>query len=382
MTASKPRVLKKTPAPHQPSSPHTAPHTPDVAELVDNASSTEAAWWRTAAIAGTAIALALGSLALIWLLAEPLALLIAAIVIAAALAPIVNWLERWMPRVVAVIVLYLALIGIAAGAVWYLAPLLIEQARQFAERIPELVSRGQRWVDRMDPAGSDQLVSSAQDWLGRAANLLIELPMRLFSSVLEIILVLFMSAYWLISGPPLRRFTLGLFPPGRREKTTRTLEAMSASMGGYVRATILNGIIIGIMSYIGLRVIGVDYPIVLALLAGLGELVPIVGPIIASIPAIAVALLESPTQALIVLGFYFALQQFESNLLLPNIMRNQADVPPILSLFAVLAGAALGGLLGAVIAIPVAGALRILVIRVLAPAEHEWVGSDGEPRAS
>ncbi len=89
-----------------------------------------------------------------------------------------------------------------------------------------------------------------------------------------------------------------------------------------------------------------------------------------------IALLDSPQQAIVVTIFFIALQQLESNLLVPFIMRHQADVPPLLSLIALLSGSALGGFVGALIAIPLAGALRVLVVRVIAPAEREWSGAD------
>ena len=356
--------------------------TPGVDDLADGADSAETAWWRTVAIGGAALALALATLALVWLLAKPLALLIAATVIAAALAPIVNALERWLPRAMAVITLYIGLIVIVGSAGWFFAPALIAQGRDLFDQTPDLVTRGRHWLDRLDPIGGDEMVLSAESGISRFASLLVALPMRIFSSLLEFILVLFMSAYWLISGPALRAFALSLFPNGRREKTNRILDDMTQTMGGYVRATFIDGMVIGLVVYIGLRLIGVDYPIVLALIAAAGEFIPIVGPILASVPAVGIALLDSPTQGLIVLIFYLVLQQIESNVLLPNIMKNQTDIPPLLSLFALFAGSALGGLLGALIAIPVAGALRILVVRVLAPAEQEWVGSDGEPSPS
>lgn len=367
-----------------PNSDDAAPpaRTPDVSDLTDGATSTETAWWRTVAIGGAALASALAILVLIWLLAKPLALLVAATVIASALAPIVTKLEQWLPRTLAVIALYLTLILVIGSIGWFFVPPLIAQGRELFDQTPDLVTRGRHWLDRLDPIGGDQMVSSVESGLSRFANLLIALPIGIFSSLLELILVVFMSAYWLISGPSLRDFSLSLFPAGRRPKVRRVLASMSEAMGGYVRATILDGIAVGLIVYVGLRIIGVDYPIVLALIAAGGEFIPILGPILASVPAVSIALLDSPTQGLIVLIFYLVLQQFESNVLLPNIMRNQADIPPLLSLFALFAGSALGGLLGALIAIPVAGALRILIVRVLAPAEQEWVGSDGEPAPS
>lgn len=317
-----------SPRTRRPSTEDGAARTPDVADVVDGVS-TETAWWRTVAIGGAALASAIALLVLVWLLARPLALFIGAVVIASALAPLVSRLERWMPRAVAVIVLYMSLVAFIGIMGWFFMPPLISQGRELFEQAPDLVTRGRRWLDRLDPIGGDQLVARAQSGVSGLADVMITLPVRVFSSILEFILVLFMSAYWLISGPPLRRFFLSLFPAERRDKADGIVEAMGATMGGYVRATIINGIAVGIMVYVGLLLIGVQYPILLALLAALGEFIPILGPILASVPAIAVALLDSPTQALIVAGFYLVMQQIESNLLVPNIMRNQADIPPL-----------------------------------------------------
>lgn len=104
--------------------------TPKVSDLAEGAESSETAWWCTVAIGGAALATALGTLSLIWLLAKPLALLIAATVIASALAPIVGWLERWLPRTLAVIALYATLILVAGAAGWFLVPSLIVQGRE------------------------------------------------------------------------------------------------------------------------------------------------------------------------------------------------------------------------------------------------------------
>jgi predicted PurR-regulated permease PerM len=133
------------------------------------------------------------------------------------------------------------------------------------------------------------------------------------------------------------------------------------------------------MTYVGLVIIGVPFPLVLGVLAGLGELVPIAGPIFASIPAIGLALLDSPLKAGIVMVFYIAIQQLEGHILVPSIVGRQANIPPILAIFAILAGAALGGILGALIAIPIAGALRVLILRVVAPEIRRWTGADRAP---
>lgn len=116
------------------------------------------------------------------------------------------------------------------------------------------------------------------------------------------------------------------------------------------------------------------FPLVLALVAAVTELIPVIGPIIAAIPAILLARADSPTKALLVLGFYVLLQQFESNVLIPKVMEQQTHIPPLLSLFAIFAGGSIAGILGALVAVPFAGALMVIVQMVVAPAIRERFG--------
>lgn len=340
------------------------------------------AWWRGAAIAGVALALAISILVLFWLLARPLTLLLIAVVIAQVLTPFVARLERWLPRNLAIVLIYLALVTVIGAIGWLIVPPLVAEGQTLVMNAPELVLQSRQWLNGIEPGSADRVMAAVQIGLDRFSDLLISLPFTLFSSVLDLFMVVFMSIYWLIATPALSRFALSLFPPRHRPRANRVMDAMGDTMGGYARATAINGVIIGVMTYVGLSLIGVDYALVLAVLAGLGEFLPVVGPILAAVPAILIALTDSPQQAITVTIFYIALQQLESQLLVPLIMRQQADVPPLLAIFALLAGSTLGGLLGALIAIPVAGALRILILRVLAPAEREWSGADGGGRVA
>ena len=354
------------------------PRTPHPIEIERPAASPAAAWWRGAVIAGVALALAIGTLVVLWLLARPLTLLLIAVVIAQALAPVVARLERWLSRGIAIVLVYLALVLVVGGLGWLVVPPLVAQGQSLVINAPGLIVRSREWLDGIDPESANRVTAAVQSGINRFADVLLSLPFTLFSSVIDMILVVFMSVYWLIATPALSRFVLSLFPAEHRQRTNAVLDAMGQTMGGYVRATAINGLIIAVMTYAGLFVIGVEYLLILAVLSGLGEFLPVVGPILAAIPAIAIALLDSPQQAIVVTVFFIALQQLESNLLVPFIMRQQADVPPLLSLFALISGSALGGVLGTLIAIPLAGALRILVLRVLAPAGREWSGGDGQ----
>lgn len=334
------------------------------------------AWWRGSVIVGVALAVAIATLVALWLLARPITLILIAIIIAQALAPIVTRLERWIRRGIAVVIVYLALLLVVGGLGWLVIPPLIAEAQTLVTNVPALMDESRTWLDNLDPASASRISAAAESAVDRFSSVLLSLPFTLFSSVIDVVVVVFMSIYWLLATPALFRFALSLFPEEQRPRAGRVLDAMGQTMGGYVRATAINGVIIGVMTYVGLLVIGVEYMLVLAVLSGLGEFLPVIGPILAATPAIAVALLDSPQQAVIVTIFFILLQQLESNLLVPFIMRSQAGVPPLLSLFALLGGSTLGGILGALIAIPIAGALRVLVVRVFAPAEREWSGAD------
>jgi predicted PurR-regulated permease PerM len=133
--------------------------------------------------------------------------------------------------------------------------------------------------------------------------------------------------------------------------------------------------IIATLYFIGLTIFGIPFALALALFAGLMEFIPVIGPTLAAIPMVALALAESPTRALIVLAFVLAMQQFESNVIMPNVVRSQTEVSPLLALLSLFAGVSLGGLLGALVAIPLAAAARVFFVQVIAPGIRRWTGA-------
>jgi predicted PurR-regulated permease PerM len=175
-----------------------------------------------------------------------------------------------------------------------------------------------------------------------------------------------------LSAISLRGYFLTLFPITEREQVDLILREISMAMGGYIRATVINGVIIGGLTFVGLFFIGAQYPLVLGLAAGILELIPIVGPIISGILVVAITLLQSPTLALIALIYMFLMQELEGNLLVPNVMGRQTEISPLLAILALYAGAAVGGLLGALIAIPAASAAQVLVRELFFPIMRQW----------
>lgn len=326
-------------------------------------------------LAAVALPAAFAVLFAVWLLARPLALLFAAVVIANALSPLAALLERKLPHVLAVVVAYLALLAVVGGILRLVVPPLIEQANGATSSAPALIERARVEFGRLDALGGGRLGEAVQSAAAGLSGRALALPFTVLSVALEAVIVLITSAYWLISTPALSRFALSLLPERARPEAARVLHELSHTVGGYIRGTVIDGLILGAVMYLGYRLIGLQFPLVLALLAGLSTLVPIVGPAIAATSALTLAFLDSPSKAAWVLAFYCAVELLESYVLLPSILSEQADIPPVLVMFALFAGASVGGLLGAVLAIPFAGAVRILVLRVGAPAIRRRTGA-------
>lgn len=332
-------------------------------------------WDRPIVFGGAVLAFTLGCLILLRLFAEPLTLLFMAIVIAQALAPLVTRMERWMPRVAAIIALYSVLLVVAAAFVLFVVPPLVNEIQRAASDLPRLLSGAAALINRVAPGQGQRIVTALQPAVGQLTNAFVGTPVTTLTALGNAVQVLFLSLYWLVSMPALKRFSLSLVPASRHEQVGSVLDEISRTMGGYVRGTVIDALIVGVILYLGLLILGVDYPLLLAVIGAVGELIPIIGPTIAEALATAVALLISPTRALFVLAFYLLLEQVDGNVILPLIIRQQTNISPLLITFAVFAGAWVGGVIGALVAIPLAGAIQVLVVRVLAPLVREWTGA-------
>ena len=334
-------------------------------------------WWWLASSLAAGLVFGIGFLYSMRLLAKPLALLIISIAIATSMAPLVQRLNlRYrMPRSLAAVLVFLLLILFFIGIGSVLIPGLVGQAGALAERVPSIIDLVSAWLDRLNIVDQSSIVDSLLSQAGSFSTNLVTLPFKIFSSLFDILLILFIALYWLILMPSMRAFALSLFQERRQEHIGGILADMGQAMGGYVRGTLINAVVVGLLTFIGLLVIGVDYAGVLGVLAGVLEIIPILGPLIAGVIIVAFALLESPTIALIALVYVLVMQQVESNVLVPNIMRREADVSPLIVLIAVYVGGTLGGLTWALASIPLVAALTVFVKQVIAPAIRKNTGA-------
>lgn len=322
--------------------------------------------WRV--VPPLAAALALGLLAFILLreAARPIALLILAVALAEALSPIVDWLARRLgSRTAAVTLVYLVLAALVGLLVWAVVPPLVAQTQQLVAQLPALAEGVRSTLEQTpwrDQIHLQPIVSKLVSLLGGFA---LSVPTRIFSAGVDALVVVFLSVYWLIGSHHIAAFTLSLLPAESRDRYADVAAEAGQAMGGYVRGVAINSAIMGVLSWFGLMLIGVLYPVPLGVLTAMGEAVPVVGPIVVGAIVAMLALTQSLTKALIALAFFTGLTQLEGHVLTPNIMHRQTEIPQTLVLFAIIVGAALGGVLGILVSIPIAAATRVLVVRLV-----------------
>jgi predicted PurR-regulated permease PerM len=321
------------------------------------------------------LVIAAGFLVLLWMLAYQLALIVLGVAIAAALSPIISRLQRIMPRFLAVLLIYLVILMIFAAVLAMIIPPLVEQGEEIAKQVPTWLEQVENWAEQWRLIDEiPRLIEFLFEEIENIAAALVGVPVGFARAAFDIFIILIISVYSLLEGPKLGRFIRSLFPDEQADHVVDVIEKMLQAMGGFVRTVAVNAIIIGFLTYIGLLIIGVDYPMVLGIFAGMMEVIPYLGPIIAAIPILIVALFASPTTALIAFAFLIVLQQFESYVLLPYIMRTQTKVSPLAVIMALIIGGALGGLMGILVALPLIAALRVFTIEVLAPAIRDKTG--------
>lgn len=332
--------------------------------------------WRGTLPSAAALVLGFGVLWFLRELARPLGFLVIAVAVAEALAPLVTALERRrMSRGLAIVLVYLGVVGVVTGVGWLLVPTILTQAVELGRRAPEFAALAQRLVRAGHAAVGVELDALLGNLTRQAGGFLLALPLQAFTALVNLVLLGFLSAYWLLGAPALARFTLTLLPEGRHAAAAALFDAMGQAMGGYVRGTAINSALIGVAVGVGLALAGVRYPIILGAVTTLLEPFPVIGPWIAAAPVALVGLLDSPEKALLALGVYVVLTQLGGQVLTPIIMRRSTDIPQTLVIFAILAGAAAGGLLGLVVSIPLVAALRVFVLRVLVPVVRRWTGA-------
>jgi predicted PurR-regulated permease PerM len=294
--------------------------------------------------------------------------------LAVGFSPMIRLIERQrvlpigtqrFPRWLAILVLYLAILGALVGMGFLVVPPLVEQARQLGAALPEMFDRGQTFLVEQGilehPLSVREAVERAPVPGGSGAvGTVFGTIAGFVGGVFGFLTILIVTFYLLVEADALRQSMLRLFPPDRRRRAAIASEHITVKVSAWLGGQLLLGFIIGLTTWIGLWALGVPYYYVLALIAGIGELIPVVGPILAAIPALAVAATVSWEKALFVLIFFVIQQQVENHVLVPKIMERQVGVSAVTVIVALLLGGNLLGIVGAILAVPTAAIIQVV----------------------
>ena len=322
-----------------------------------------------------------------------------AIVIGTVIRPAVAWLHRrGLPQTVGVIFVYLVMFLLLAGFLRLLFPLISEQSTTIAAVLPEYYQNLRQWVVthpnqslaslseflpaalpslRLSPVqqtGPEMLASA-----GQVAGYVTSLAGIIFTAIMILALVF----YWTLEGPRIIQSFLLVIPQSQRENIDELISAMESKVGFYMVGQAILCTVIGIMALIAYRLIGLPNALVLALIAGVLEAVPMIGPLLGAVPAALIALSIAPDKLIWVIVATVVIQQVENSLLVPRIMKKAVGVNPFVTLLALFAFSTFFGLAGALMAIPMAAMIQLALNHfVFKQATVEMEVSEGRDYAS
>jgi predicted PurR-regulated permease PerM len=294
--------------------------------------------------------------------------LLLVLVLAYALEPPLSWAQRVLPRVLAAVLIYVFALALIAGGILLIAPAFIQQSEGLAEKLPGYLNQlnGYQPLAGIDIWGS--LRAIAQSTVSSAVDVLTAVA----GGIVDTILVLVLGFWFMVDGHRMAQFATQLFPSAQRDKARFVQDTVSQVLGAYIRGQLLMAAIIGTSAGLGSWLLGVHYPVLIGILAFFFELIPMVGPILASLPAVMISLTQPLPLVCYVVIFFVVMQVIENNVLAPRITGGAVGLHPVVALLAIVVGADLGGIVGALFAVPVAGVASVLIAAV-------WKGWRGEP---
>ncbi len=297
----------------------------------------------------------------VWFIRDIVAMLLVAVLLAALIDPFADWFaKRKIPRALAVILVYILLALIASAVMVLIVPVIIEQVTQlfgagpFSSVLQDGVARLrslfdiQHFVETL-LSGEAKSVTSVFTQVG-----------IFLTGFVALFVILVLAFYMVVEEDTAKKVFRHLAPVEYQPYLAQLITKLQSKIGAWLRGQLLLGLVIGILSYVGLSILGVKYALLLAVIAGLFEVVPYLGPALSVVPAFIVGFVQSPAIGLAVLVLYVVIQQLENNLLVPKIMQKVTGLNPVVSIVALLVGIKLGGLVGAVLSIPIATMLAVI----------------------
>ena len=305
-----------------------------------------------------------------------LLLLFVSILLASALEPMVGWLRLRLRigRVGTILIVYLTFFVVMLGLAFIVLPAAVNQGQRILTSLPATIDQVREWASHLRPVALSRSITALLDSVGETfapapppgPAEVVKVGTAVAEGAVFLFTMLAVVFFWLIEHARLQRYTLAFLPATRRAGARRAWNEVETRLGMWVRGQLILMGSIGAAIASACALLGVPGALLLGLIAALAEAIPIVGPILGAVPAVLVAATVSPQLALVVAAICLVFQLIESNVLVPMVMRNTIGISPLLVLFSLLVGAAVGGLVGAFLAVPIAASVEIVLSRLQA----------------
>lgn len=284
-------------------------------------------------------------------------MLFVAFLLAVILGPLVTLLGRIkIPRAIAIVITYILFIGIIGGAIALFTPALVQQTTNFINALPNYLSN-----IGINSSTSGDFVSGILNQFSGLPEGILNITFSVFSNVISVVTVLVFAFYMLMTQGGLKGQINTLFGEERGQKMSVLFTTIEEKLGRWARGELVLMLAVGVGMYLGLLAIGIPYALPLAVLSGLLEIVPTLGPIVAAVPAVIIGLGISPLAGIGAAAVAFLIQQLENYVLVPKIMQKSAGISPLAVLIAIAIGAKLMGITGVIIAVPFVIILQVLI---------------------
>lgn len=326
------------------------------------------------------IILILLSLYFLFLVKDILAILFISLIFSSALDPWVDWLaEKKIPRGISMMLIYLILFIIVGSAVYLIIPPIAVEVKELANNFPHYLERIISSLSALKEFSAKHgILDNIKNSLGtfssnleKAAGGIFSTVSGIFGGVFSFFLVLVLVFYMVVEENAIKKLVWSIAPAKHQPYILQLINRMQKKIGYWLRGQLVLCVIVFLLAYIGLLILGVKYALVLALIAGLTEFIPYLGPIIGAIPAVFLAFTQSPMLALFTAILYYVIQLVENNILVPKIMERAVGLNPIISITVLLIGFEVGGIIGAILSIPVAMAVSVFIKDIFDHKEKE-----------
>ncbi len=306
----------------------------------------------------------------LYLIKEIVALIFIALILASAFDPWVDWFQKFrLPRSLSIIFIYLILISVVGAAIWLLVPAISQEISQLSNNLPNYYDKIEEGINYFKGVALEKGAETTfQDSLDTLSTTLTSATTKVFSTIFGIFggiisffLVLVITFYFTVEEEGLKNFIKSVSPSRMQPYIFRLIARIQHKLGLWLKGQLILSLIIFALVFVGLTIIGVDYALLLAFIAGVFEIIPFLGPTLAAIPAAFFGFTQSPITGFLVIGLYVLIQQLENHIIAPKVMSKSIGLNPLIVIIVFLVGAKIGGVIGILLAVPVATAISVFL---------------------